>query len=417
MQLAADSSDHGQQNMGFATGSVTFRRFAVVGKHPKAITEDHIKSLAEFALKPSDIGAPEEVEYGWSGGRHIFDGNFSFEHNVFGDAIHFALRVDTNKVPGDLKKAYQLIEEDAVAKKNPSGFLSKQQKREVKDTVAKKIDEELRSGRFRKSKLTPMLWDFPSQTLYSPASAATFEKLSEIFERTFGLELVPLTSGSLALHLLEPAGKKRDYEDLRPTRFVQGPEGESQYPEYPWVAKGPQPKDFLGNEFLLWLWHESEAHNGEIAVTNDAGEKAEPIVVYFDKAVDLDCAYGMTGKDTLRGEGATKMPEALDALRSGKLPRKASIILHGNGNQFEFNFNPEAFSVGSCKLPEIEDAENARALFEERISLLRDFCQATDTLFHTFLKLRASSSWEGRTGQIRKWILTTARPTPTTAVA
>src|SRR5262249_9479861 len=143
--------------MGFATGSVSFRRFAVLGKHPKTITEDHIARLSDLALRPSDIGTPEEVEYGWSGGRHIFDATFSFDRNVFGDALSFALRIDTNKVPGDLKKAYQIIEEDAIAKKNPSGFLTKQQKKEVKDTVQKKIDEELRSGRFRKSKLTPCL--------------------------------------------------------------------------------------------------------------------------------------------------------------------------------------------------------------------------------------------------------------------
>ena len=68
-----------------------------------------------------------------------------------------------------------------------------------------------------------------------------------------------MTAGSLALRLLEPHGRRRDYEDLRPTRFVTGPEGESQFPEYPWVAKGPEPKDFLGNEFLLWLWHEADA--------------------------------------------------------------------------------------------------------------------------------------------------------------
>lgn len=412
--MTPDDSDF---TMGFASGSISFRRFAVIGKHPKSITEDHIAKLSDLALRPSDIGTPEEVEYGWSGGRHIYDATFSFERNVFGDALSFALRVDTNKVPGDLKKAYQIIEEDAVAKKNPSGFLTKQQKKEVKDTVQKKIDEELRSGRFRKSKLTPMLWDFPSHTLYSPCSGATFEKLAEIFERTFGLELVPLSSGSLALHLLEPTGKKRDYEDLRPTRFVYGPEGESQHPEYPWVAKGPEPKDFLGNEFMLWLWHAAEHSNGEIPMTNDAGESIDPVTVYFDRSVELDCGYGMTGKDTLRGEGATKMPEALDALRSGKLPRKATLLMHHQGNQYSLTLNPEALSFGTLQLPEIEDAENARALFEERIEMLRTFCQTTDNLFHTFLKLRASGSWESHTGKMRKWILTAGRPQPAAAVA
>ena len=75
--------------------------------------------------------------------------------------------------------------------------------------------------------------------------------MAEIFERTFKCELQPLTAGSQAARLLVEGGKRREYEDFRPTRFVAGPEGEGQYPEYPWVAKGPEPKDFLGNEFLV----------------------------------------------------------------------------------------------------------------------------------------------------------------------
>src|SRR6185295_14382462 len=158
-----------------------------------------------------------------------------------------ALRIDTNKVPSDLKRAYAAMEEEAVAATNPSGFISKNQKRDVKDTVRRKVEEELRTGKFRRSKLLPVLWDLQSQTLLCSANGAALEQLMELFERTFGLTLLPLTSGSFALRLLEPKARRRDYEDLRPTRFVQSPAGESEWPEYPWVLKGPEPKDFLGN--------------------------------------------------------------------------------------------------------------------------------------------------------------------------
>ena len=100
--------------MGFSSGSVSFRRFAVIGDAPDTIDQALLDKLAEHALRPSELGLPEEIEYGWSGGRHILDGNFGFETNVFADALHFALRIDTNKVPADLKKAYTLMEEDAV---------------------------------------------------------------------------------------------------------------------------------------------------------------------------------------------------------------------------------------------------------------------------------------------------------------
>jgi hypothetical protein len=386
--------------MGFPSGSVSFRRFAVIGKSPAAPEQPLLDKLSEHALRPSELGIPDEIEYGWNGGAHILDGNFSFEHNAFADALHFAMRIDTNKVPGELKKAYQIMEEEAVASTNPSGFISKNQKRDAKETVRAKLEDELRSGKYRRSKLVPVLWDLPNQTLYCAAGNTVFEKLAELFERSFELQLQPLTSGSIALGILEPKGRRRDYEDSRPTRFVPGPNGESEYPEYPWIAKGPEPKDFLGNEFLLWLWHEADHRSGTV-VTEAAGE----VTLFIDKSLDLDCAYGQTGRDSLRGDGPTRMPEAKDALRSGKLPRKAGLVLDAFKQQFSLTLNAELLSFGTAKLPEIEDAESSRAVFEERIALLRDLCKAVDGLFETFLKSRASSAWEGQVSGIRKWVM------------
>ncbi len=394
--------------MAFVSGSVSFRRFLVTGKHPKDISQPLLDKLAEHILQPGEYGVPEEVEYGWSGGRHVFDSQFSFERNVFAEALHFAMRIDTNRVPGELKKAYTLMEEDAAASTNPSGFISKTQKRDVKDIVRQKVEDDLKTGKFRRSKLIAMLWDFPNQTLYSAISASALEKLHELFERTFDLTLEPLTSGTAALRYLEEKGKRREYEDTRPTRFVPGPEGEGQMPDYPWTAKGPQPKDFLGNEFLLWLWHEADAHRGMIKT--EAGE----VAILLDRSLELDCAYGQTGKDALRATGPTHMPEARDALRSGKLPRRCGVTLESAGKQFDLTLVPESLACSSAKLPEIEEAEDARVVFEERIASVRDLSAALDALFHAFLKSRASSAWESHTSLIRRWIL---QPSKQAAVA
>src|SRR5687767_5833374 len=332
--------------MGFAAGSVSFRRFLVVGEQPTSIDQDFLDKLAAHALKPGEFGVPEEEDYGWSGGRHVFDATFSFEHNVFADALHFALRIDTNKVPGELKKAWALMEEDAAASASKSGFVSKDQKQELKESLRKKVEDEVRSGHFRRSKLVPILWDLPSQTVYSPASGKSFEKLAEIFHRTFALDLQPVSAGSLGVRVCEDRGKRREYEDFRPTRFVTGPEGEGQYPEYPWVAKGPEPKDFLGNEFLLWLWHEADNRTGIIA-TPEAGD----VTIYIDRSLDLDCAYGQTGRDTLKGDGPSRMPEARDALRSGKVPRRAGMIIDAGRQQYSFTLTAEQLSFASTRLP------------------------------------------------------------------
>lgn len=385
--------------MGFASGSISFRRFAIQGQQPKHLDQKVLDALEEHVLTEREYGLPEEIEYGWCGGRHVLDGKFTFEHNVFAEAVHCAMRLDTNRVPGELKKAYQIIEEEAAAAKNPSGFISKQQKREAKDSARKKIEEDLKSGKFRRSKLVPILWDHPAAMLYSPVSASQFDKLAELFERTFELTLEPLTAGEEALRYLADKGKRRDYEDARPTRFATGPEGESQQPDYPWCAMGPQPKDFLGNEFLVWLWHETETHGGVIK-TDSAGE----VAIVLDQSLELECAYGQTGKDSLRSEGPTRMPEARDALRCGKVLRKAGLILESGGHQFTITLNAETLGCSGVKLPDVEEADEPRVIFEERIAMLRELGKALDGVFHAFLKLRAGSTWESQTTAIRRWI-------------
>lgn len=386
--------------MGFASGSVSFSRFAVIGEGPKTVDESLLEKIAAQALRPGELGVPEEIEYGWSGGRHVLDGQFHFEHNVFADAVSFAMRTDTNRVPGSLKTAWRLMEEEAAAASNPSGLISKNQKRQVKDSIGRKIDDELRTGRFRRSRLTPVLWDTPGGIVFAPATGATWERLAELFERTFGLSLLPLSAGRLGLRLLEASGRRRDYEDFRPTRFVQGPGGESEYPDYPWTAKCSEAKDFLGNEFLLWLWHEADCRNGPIAADSGGG-----VTVCIDRMLDVECAYGRTGRDILRGEIPSRTPEARDALRSGKLPRRAGLTIDAAGHAFAVTLNGETLSMSSAKLPEVEEADSPRVLFEERIAMLRDLSRATDGLFAAFLKLRASSAWESQVGAIRKWIM------------
>jgi hypothetical protein len=385
--------------MGFASGSINFRRYAVLGKDaPDMPSEKLLERLDELALRPGEIGVPEPIEWGWSGGRHVLDSRFSFEHNVYNDCLYFALRIDTNKVPGEMKKAYQVIEEEAVAKGNPSGFISKTQKREVKDTVSRKLDEDLKSGRFRRSKLLHVLWDLPNRTLYCAASNSDQEKLCEHFERSFGLTLQLLSSGTVALRKLESAGKRRDYEDLKPTRFVVGPAGEGQSADYPWVSKCLEKNDFLGNEFLLWLWHEADNRTGIIATAEG------DVTVMFDKSLDLDCVFGENGKDSLRGAGPTRMPEAIHAVRSGKAPRKAGLIMDAHSQQYTLTLGAELLAVSGLQLPNIEDADTPRAFFEERIDQLRDFSKASEALFDAFLKLRIGGGWETHVGAIRQWI-------------
>ena len=127
------------------------------------------------------------------------------------------------------------------------------------------------------------------------------------------------------------------------------------------------------------------------------------MTVFLDRSLDLDCAYGQTGKDAIRGDGPSRIAGGAHAIRIGKVPRKAGLTLHAQGQQFDMDFNPEAFAFGGAKLPEVEEAETPRALFEERVALLRDLSEVVDALFAAFLEVQCADGWEAKADEMREW--------------
>ena len=95
-----------------------------------------------------------------------------------------------------------------------------------------------------------------------------------------------------------------------PSVFVPG-----QTHQIAWVPDETN-RDFLGNEFLLWLWFYLE--NVSDAVPLSDGSE---VTLMVSRSLVLECPRGQTGKETISSDGPTRLPEALRAVQSGKLPR------------------------------------------------------------------------------------------------
>ena len=70
------------------------------------------------------------------------------------------------------------------------------------------------------------------------------------------------------------------------------------------------------------------------------------------KTLTLDCPRGETGRDSLTDDAPTRLPEAFKALQSGKLPRKAGLILVRHGAQYEFTVQAETLAVSGAAAPQ-----------------------------------------------------------------
>jgi hypothetical protein len=381
--------------MGFLNGRVTYVRYRVSGESPLPFGDETLEQVGLHAIGRHGAEAADGVSVGWAGGDHVLDVTFDAAKNVINDALHLAIRVDTDKVPADLLRAYTKIETDARAQLNPSGYPTKAQRQEAKEAARLRAEAESADGRFRRRKHYPVLWDGRANVLYAGAtSPAVLDRLLPLFRETFGRTLEPITAGSLAYSLAESRGMGRTVEDHGPTPFL----GEDAPATVAWAEADASSRDFWGNEFLIWLWHTLQ-NDGDTLTLPDGTEAA----VMVAKTLMLDCPRGETGRDSLTNEGPTRLPEAFRALQSGKLPRKAGLIVVRHGVQYELTLQAETLAVSGALLPKAEGASGHEA-HVARIDSLRHLVETLDLLYDAYGRRRTGPDWTGELGRIRRWL-------------
>src|SRR5262249_50342813 len=182
--------------MGFFSGRLTFARYRVDGPSPGLFGPEHLERLATHAIGRSRVASPDGVEVGWTAGDHILDTRFDLAKNIVNETLNFCLRVDQQKIPADLLRAYAAVELQAAAEKNPSGRPRAREKREARDAARERLEEEAKAGRFLRRKAYPVLWDAPSSELLVGTTALTVvDRLHTHFQQTFGVGFEPLTAG------------------------------------------------------------------------------------------------------------------------------------------------------------------------------------------------------------------------------
>jgi hypothetical protein len=391
--------------MGFLAGRVTCGRYRIVGKSPRMFGPEHLAKLAAHAIGKQRVAAADGVEVGWTAGDHILDLNFELAKNVVNDALQFALRIDSLKMPADLLRAYTAVELTALAANNPSGIPSARQKREARTAARERLEAEASDGRFLRRKAYPVMWDIQSGELLIGTTAVTVvDRLHTLFQQTFGLSFEPLNAGRQAFLQAEARQQSRGVDDAKPSPFL---------PSQTVSALAWQPdeasRDFLGNEFLLWLWHLLDTETDTLRVA----DKSE-VAVMFARSLVLECPRGQTGRESISSDAPTRLPEARRAVQAGKLPRKAGLTIVRHDHQYELTLQAESLAISGAKLPQPEEDEE-RARLEERVTLLRHMLETLDLLYDAFGKRRAGSEWSKDLAKMQKWLTVEERRRSATA--
>lgn len=386
--------------MGFLSGRVTLESFRVRELDVEQFGTEHVETLKRFGIDQLQTSATEEPDVGFLAGDHLFDTQFSLEKNIIGDALHAGFRIDTNQVPAALRKAWMQMELAVATADNPGARPTKLQRQEAKEAVEARCEEAAQSGKYRRMQPFSFLWDARGSFFHFGAtSPKAGETCCGLFTRAFECEVERLTAGRRAMEWASETKHTAALEKVAPSEFCPGLSSG----EITWWNGESDNFDFLGNEFLLWLWWHLETQSDTLTLP-DGSE----VACLFARTLYLECPQGESGKEAISAESPVVLPEAALAIRSGKLPRKAGLTLARQGEQYDLVLQAETFSISGARI-QTEEASEGHGILEDRVESLRNLQQTLDLLFQAFCERRVGKAWNGDLESIRRWLKAEAK--------
>jgi hypothetical protein len=386
--------------MGFLSGPVTLECYRIKDSASKHFGPKQIKTLDHFAIGKVEVLSLDQPVAGFLAGRHLFDVDFDLEKNVIGDALHFGARIDTNQIPAAVRKAWMQMELAAAMADNPGGRPTKAQRQAAKEAVAARCEDEAQDGKFRKMQQYPLLWDARNSLLLFGGTSTTARELCcDLCFQAFEFDLQRLTAGHRAQEWAAETKHRKVLDETAPAPFRTG----QQHADIVWWNNEAGNFDFLGNEFLLWLWWRWETQSDTITLPDNS-----EVTGMFARTLSLQCPRDESGKETITAESPVRLPEASQAIRSGKLPRKAGLTLVRQGEQYELVLQAETFTISGAKIitEDTDDTRDGRGVLETRLESVRALHETVDLLFRAFCQRRLGKDWSGDLDKIRRWLKT-----------
>ena len=172
------------------------------------------------------------------------------------------------------------------------------------------------------------------------------------------------------------------------------------------IATAYNKYQFLGYEFLLWLWYASE--NEADVISRFAGVD-HPIEVTVGNSITIEIqGAGYPEKLTIKGEDAG-FEEAFLAIDKGGSIVQTNLIFKINDQEFHFDFKGDDFSVRNLKCQPATTAPTAADEIEgallEKWFLNSLVFNSLDLLYDHFITIRlANGLGKDLVSKINHWV-------------
>jgi hypothetical protein len=385
--------------MGLLNNTVSICQFQVVGTPPAADLVTWVgEGLARDGFRSIEHSS-DELACGWAQLDDFQASDFASSQTFHRDHYFgFSLRRDQRKLPTALLKPYMKKAEDDWLAVNPKfKRVPKAQRDDLRDAV--------RGSLLAKTLPVPAIydavWDTRSNLVtFASLGSKAIEQFIEQFKKSFdGLRLVPF-------HPMARAGQVVD-AGLRSALIAANTSSTDA------ILEQIEANQWLGQDFLLWLMHETMNAASEYTVNQPGPAGAgEGFVAYLNDRVLL-MASNENGVQKVTVTGPQdNFNEVRTALQGGKAICESVLYLEKQEKQWKLTLKGDTFYFASFKAPSVtlekdattDPALEREAVFYERMFLLEEGLQLFNSLLSTFLKQRLAVEWERQEQAIRNYL-------------
>jgi len=160
---------------------------------------------------------------------------------------------------------------------------------------------------------------------------------------------------------------------------------------------------FLGEEFLTWLWYVIEKDQNLIKnFDNDF------VALEIGNRIVFENRRKESGERiTIKGDGAS-LEEGILALKKGALVTELNMVYKSAELTWQFTLKGESLNFSSLNLPSTglpESDEDIEGFVLEKAFLYDKILKIFDNIFAHFVKLRLSNNWQNKmVPKISNWI-------------
>ena len=281
----------GESIMGFWNGRVTFTRYRVGGELPVPFGEEVLEQARGTLIGRHSSARPGRRRHHRLGRRRTRarpDPRSGQEHRRRCPASGHPHRHRQ-----DSGCAFACLHPDRDRCRRPvepSGIATKAQRQEAKEAAKQRAEAEAADGRFRRLNHFPVLWDGRTNTLYAGSTS------TNVLDRLASPVPRDVRPGARAAHGRQPGrqpatdARRRPLGDPERRTARAGQRTGWTGLSVAWADDDPTGLDYLGNEFLVWIWHALQ-NDGETVKLADGSE----VTVMLAKTLTLDCPRGETG--------------------------------------------------------------------------------------------------------------------------